>query len=358
VSHNEKVRAVAMLAILAAAFASAQPSRWRSPIPIGRIEISPTAEFAFISDWADGNYILNLRKGTWTPCSCRQLQFSADDKYAVGVVRQRDDTSALLVYDLRSGGKISMSLPGSNGFFAPTGDTLCVQNSVDPSELDLYELPNKSVRKVLRGFNEEIDMRSRRLKPFGILLKGWTQDGIELSVSVPNDAGLLTFYVDPDRDIAVQDSANSYYGGVKLADGSEVRESTPDSDVFLATWWGQQRNTTLFTRKDSGPAFPELASDLKLARHANVLVVNAVSQGHSMAAIWGINVVNGRNSLILKKPWPRQAKDLDYISVDVSPDGKWILYRDFDDQKLLDRAAMPIVVYDLSTRPTLRTRAR
>jgi hypothetical protein len=339
---------LAAVAVSIAALAGAQQQHWKSRVDIGRIEISPDGNNAFISDWADGNGILNLKTGNWTACHTRNVRFSADGKYAAGVFAETDSSSNLMVFDLSAGKESDIPVLGKACCFAPTGHTVAVQSASDDGEIVLYELPKREPVKKLNRFYQDFLVYSKGAKPNGIQLATWTNEGIHLRVTVPNAAEILDFYVDPNRDEAIYSADTTHYEGVRLADGSQAFVNVPPGPALISSWWGSEQYRVLFTQNDAGPDFPVLAGDLKLAAKANVLVANAVTRNQSVAAIWGINAVNGHSAVILKKPWPRQSAGLGYISLAVSPDGKWILYRDFDDPRQLDRAAVPREVYDLS----------
>jgi hypothetical protein len=321
------------------ACAQVQTQSFTCPFEVSDIKFTPDAStvVAHLRGYPDTSF-LNLQRGTSHTPQIGAARFSSDSKFWVGLsqghlylVNRKDESAIDLGDDDRS----------AMGFaFSPKGHMLAILRQVDHAKkkLEIYQ-GGFGLERTFSDLPALIDppqplgMQSAYGGPRRKRVQDWIEQGIVVGTGY---GGRDTFIVNPSTG-AVQPNRRSdvYKVPEELADGSIV-DTMGDN---LARSWNGRTQRVLFTQFDF--ASPGHTRHFEVAKAVNLLMVYGTSNAGQHTEVWVVNVANGAKRRILSLDHERQASTRDEFLATISPDGKWVAYRDCEDLKKVDVIPVP-----------------
>ena len=329
-----------ILAVLACAFAQMPVGPWKVPSPIGALQLSSSGHFAVAYTKDDSQaYLVNLRTHACTPIASRFVRLSEDDKY--GLCQTKNGGGPFDLVELETGKISQLPFDVESAAFAPEGHLIALKTHDAPAEIKIYDAATGEVRK-LTGFYDEIrSPGEHRVEPY-MHIDSWTAQGIVLNVNLNPmmNAGDTAFFVDPETGHAKRDRDPYYESpfGV-LPDGSLVVWTTADSKASgVGISFDNKIQRMLLTKNDVGDEYVTFQPPFGKLR-SNIVLITVIDRTSTKGQLWVANAVTGKRALVVKEEWAQHR----FFSIPsaISPDGKWVIYRDSSDDSLLTMAPVP-----------------
>ena len=262
---------------------------------------------------------------------------SNDGTIAVGCKFEIQD---VIVIDTHDGRQTITGLKGVRVFFEPAGHRFAVQEDFTNARcaIDLFNPDTFDLRKLSRFAADvlgspkgkyagdiEIPDRDR----IGIELLGWDEEGLKVEEVIHRHTGMRghDFIVHPETDKArpkprTQTVLERKYSIYHDKEKGELL----DKQNGYAVMFSRARN-------GSGLSFSVVNGPYRdLAKKAEIMVLGGITDDGGHAEIWVVNTRSYKAKRIAAGECPIERKP-GYQSLVISPDGKWVAYRDFSDPR-------------------------
>ena len=265
----------------------------------------------------------------------RFLACSKDGQIAAGTRFPNND---IYIIDPRNGHIRYTGLKGDAAHFAPSGHRFAAQADFMNAtcSINLYDPDSMTAQTISRFAADVFAASPPDHDKVGIYLSDWTTDGIIVYQVIAHHTGMVgdRFVVDPELDrarllppIPRPSAAVEWIG----------RDSN-NGQLFD----GRASRSLLFSKKQAGSslAFSPHGPYADAAKSAGVIYVAGITDDGAHAEIWVVNTLTTKARRVASGPCPMDRKP-GYQTVAISPDGKWIAYRDFADPSKVDLVAVP-----------------
>ena len=314
------------------------------PNDIVSVAFTPTGDRVVVETEGSNWFAIDISTDKTLPLgNFASLSFSPDGQIAAG---SRPDTKDIYVTDLRNGHIRFAGIKGDTPVFAPSGHNFAVEIRSDPAncEIDIVDGDSLAQTKSLTHFGSDI-VTWRSGDVTRVDLAAWQRDGIIVQPALKGNWDIVpgprkprpVFFIDPDLD------RGRFVGGYlppsNLPPGEEIFAEPTLSRMVERT--SSSSPTVLFA--NNGPDNSLYFSDVEspnwtIAKNASIILLYGLTPDQKHAAIFAINDLTMKMKRVATGP-ASAAIYPNYVAI--SPDGKWVAYRDFSDPKKLDLVQVP-----------------
>lgn len=310
-----------------AASAVAQQREVLLPETVWRLTFSPTSHSLLVNGLSNAYWVAPKKSPAAIPGGVySQLFMGSDEGWLAGVAR----TGEVRTLQIGSLKERTTGLRANFIAFAPGGDRLaCFQVSQHPDNvIEVLDMSTGATKRLSRYASDILASSPAGYTVASLFLRDWTRDGIRIDAALEGpDPRAVTYVVDPDLDRA--SAVGSLGPEPTFADGSILAHS--GSSLVKARLGGTTE--VLFTEKDSGGPInsaPSMGPGFAAARAKNLVTVFGTDGKH--AGVWLVNTMTGKTKRVAYGKWSPDDSGR-YVVADISPDGEWLAYRDFENPK-------------------------